>query len=84
MFTVNDVAGALAKAINVLADYGFNMKALRSRPVRERAWQYYFYIEVEGDETAENGRSMLNALAAECETLKIAGHYTTEVSLRKR
>ena len=84
LFTVNDVAGALAKAINVLADYGFNMKALRSRPVRERAWQYYFYIEVEGDETAENGRSMLNALAAECETLKIAGHYTTEVSLRKR
>lgn len=84
LFTVNDVAGALAKAINVIADYGFNMKALRSRPVRERAWQYYFYVEAEGDETAENGRNMLNALAAECETLKIAGHYTTEVSLKQK
>ena len=84
LFTVNDVAGALAKAINVIADYGFNMKALRSRPVRERAWQYYFYVEAEGDETAENGRNMLNALAAVCETLKIAGHYTAEVNLRQR
>lgn len=83
LFTVNDVAGALAKAINVIADYGFNMKALRSRPVRQRAWQYYFYVEAEGDETAENGRNMLNALADACETLKIAGHYTTEISLRK-
>lgn len=84
LFTVNDVAGALAKAINVIAEYGFNMKALRSRPVRERAWQYYFYIEVEGDETAENGRRMLAALRETCETLKIAGHYTTEISLKKR
>ncbi len=84
LFTVNDVAGALAKAINVIADYGFNMKVLRSRPVRERAWQYYFYVEAEGDETAENGQRMLKELAEQCETLKIAGHYTTEVSLKQK
>ena len=83
LFTVNDVAGALAKAINVIADHGFNMKVLRSRPVRGRAWQYYFYVEAEGDETAENGRRMLKELASQCETLKIAGHYTAEVSLKQ-
>ncbi len=81
LFTVNDVAGALAKAINVIADYGFNMKVLRSRPVRTRDWQYYFYVEAEGDETAENGRRMLSELKEQCETLKIAGHYTAEVRL---
>ena len=84
LFTVNDVAGALAKAINVISDYGFNMKALRSRPVRKKDWQYYFYVEAEGDETAENGQEMLKELAKQCETLKIAGHYQTEISLRKK
>ncbi|MBQ9189604.1 MAG: chorismate mutase [Clostridia bacterium] len=84
LFTVNDVAGALAKAINVIADHGFNMKVLRSRPVRMRDWQYYFYVEAEGDETAENGRAMLDELAGVCETLKIAGHYATLVSLQRK
>lgn len=83
LFTVNDVAGALAKAINVISAYGFNMKVLRSRPVRSRDWQYYFYVEAEGDETTEDGRKMLSELAEQCETMKIAGHYTAEISLRK-
>ena len=81
MFTVGDVPGALAGAINVISDYGFNMKVLRSRPVRDRAWQYYFYVEIEGDETTENGRRMLEELAGRCETLKIVGHYAREVAL---
>jgi len=81
-FTVRNVAGALAKAINVIGEYGFNMKVLRSRPMRELAWQHYFYIEAEGDETSENGRAMLAQLAAHCDMLKVVGHYSMEVDLK--
>ena len=83
MFTVNDVAGALADAINVISSHGFNMKALRSRPVQDRPWQYYFYVEAEGDERSEAGRQMLAALGEKCDTLKIVGHYTAQISIEE-
>ena len=83
LFTVNDVAGALAKAISVIGSHGFNMKVLRSRPVRDRDWQYYFYVEAEGDEDSAEGRNMRAELAEQCDTLKIVGHYQIPVSLEE-
>lgn len=82
MFSVRNEAGALAKAINVIGDYGYNMKALRSRPMRNLPWQYYFYIEGEGDLRSENGRKMLEELKTHCDRLKAAGRYAGEIILR--
>ena len=76
MFTVNDEAGALVKALNVIGEYGFNMQVLRSRPVKDKAWQYYFYTEVEGDCSSPGGIEMLDKLRGQCETIKTAGHYS--------
>ena len=81
MFTVPDVAGALAKAISVISEYGYNMKVLRSHSMKEIAWQYCFYVEIEGNENCENGRQMLTALAEHCDKLKIIGHYQKEVEI---
>lgn len=75
-FSVRNEAGALAKAINVIGEYGFNMKVLRSRPLKTLPWKYYFYVEAEGDERSEKGRQMLEALSAQCEMLKVVGRYT--------
>lgn len=83
MFTASDVAGSLAKAINVISDYGFNMKTLRSRPVKEKAWEYYFYVVVEGDVFCPRGQRMLDALSGQCQKLKVVGHYTAEKDLKE-
>lgn len=82
MFTVKNEAGALVQALNVLASYGFNMRALRSRPMRDLAWEYYFYIEAEGDETGRNGSDMLRHIALHCDKLKVVGHYSGEMILK--
>ena len=83
LFTVSDEAGGLAKAINVIGDYGFNMRVLRSRPMKNLPWHYYFYVEAEGDDTSENGKKMLDALGSVCPILKVAGRYTaTENTLQ--
>lgn len=66
----------------MIAEHGFNMKVLRSRPVKDRAWQYYFYVEAEGDDSSEAGQRMLEDLSAQCEKLKVAGHYTVEINLK--
>jgi len=76
LFTVKDESGALAKAINIISAYNFNMRVLRSRPMKNLPWHYYFYAEVEGDDRSENGQRMLAALRGACPTAKVAGHYT--------
>ena len=82
MFTVKNEAGALVQALNVLASYGYNMRALRSRPMKDLAWQYYFYIEAEGDETGQNGSDMLRHISLHCDKLKVVGHYSDEIILK--
>ena len=82
MFVVRDAPGALAAAINVIGNCGFNMKVLRSYPYKKRAWQFYFYVEAEGDARSTEGRLMLEALSKQCETFKVAGHYTVETELK--
>ena len=81
MFTVIDAAGTLAKAISVISSHGFNMKALRSRPFKNAAWQYYFYIEAEGDIASHEGQEMLSELSCVCEKLKVVGRYGSETDL---
>jgi len=82
LFTVKDEVGGLAKAINLISAYNFNMRVLRSRPMRDLPWHYYFYAEVEGNDSSENGQRMLSALGGVCPMVKVAGRYTaTETTL---
>ncbi|MBQ8880459.1 MAG: chorismate mutase [Clostridia bacterium] len=75
LFTVRNEAGALAKAIDVIGSYGFNMHSLKSRPMKELLWQYYFYVETEGNIQSENGANMMEALGEYCDKLKFVGTY---------
>ncbi|MBR2729273.1 MAG: chorismate mutase [Lachnospiraceae bacterium] len=75
LFTVKDEVGGLAKAINLVSAYDFNMRVLRSRPMKDLPWHYYFYAEVEGDDRSENGRRMIGALRGACPMVKVAGRY---------
>lgn len=78
LFTLNDVVGALAKAVNIICAHGFNMRVLRSRPVKNVPWQYYFYVEAIGNSDSVEGQRMINELSVCCEKLKIAGHFSAE------
>ncbi len=76
LFTVRDEVGSLSKAVNTVSAYGFNMRVLRSRPVKDLPWHYYFYAEVEGDDLSDNGKRMMKAMEGVCKSVKIAGRYT--------
>ena len=75
VFTVKNEAGALAKTLDIIGAHGYNMRNLRSRPMKELMWSYYFYIEAEGNINSEDGRDMLTELGATCDRLKLAGTY---------
>ena len=74
-FTVKNEAGSLAQAISIIASYGYNMRCLRSRPMKNAIWNYYFYCEIDGAVNSENGSDMIRALGLCCKDLKIAGIF---------
>lgn len=78
VFTVQNESGALAGALNIIGAHGFNMRSLRSRPMKGLQWSYYFYIEAEGNINTENGKDMLTELSAMCAKLKLVGSYFTD------
>ena len=79
VFTVKNVAGALANALNIIGSHGFNMRTLRSRPMKELMWNYYFYVELDGNINTIDGTDMLKQLSSMCDRLKLVGAYTSRV-----
>ena len=75
MFTVKNEAGSLANAISIIGKYGYNMTALRSRPLKKHSWQYYFYIEIDGRVNTDEGEKMIAELGKVCDELKVAGTF---------
>ena len=78
---VKNEAGAVARAITTIGDFGFNMRTLRSRPQKTLLWNYYFYIEGEGDLSTVKGVEMLDMLKENCEMVKVLGNYPMDVIL---
>ncbi|MCS6775367.1 MAG: prephenate dehydratase [Chloroherpetonaceae bacterium] len=62
MFSVHNRAGELVHALNAFEKYDVNMTMIESRPTRTAAWQYVFYIDVQGhirDEPVEKAIALL-------------------------
>ena len=81
MFTVKHEAGSLANAISIIGKYGYNMTALRSRPLKKHSWQYYFYIEIDGLTDTAEGKKMMDELNKVCDQLKVAGTFASHVEI---
>ena len=75
VFTVRNEAGSLARALNIIGAHGFNMRTLRSRPMKELLWQYYFYVEAEGNVRSYEGKCMLEELTVCCDKVKCVGSF---------
>ena len=66
---VRNEPGTLLEVLRVIADHGLNMRKLESRPSRERAWEYVFWIDLDGEADDPAMRAALEGL----------GHVTTMV-----
>ena len=75
VFTARNEAGALAKALTIIGNHGFNMRTLRSRPMKELLWQYYFYVEAEGDIYGQEGIKCIEEMKECGDKIKIVGAY---------
>ncbi len=81
LFTVKNAAGSLGRAVSVVGEHGFNLRALKSRPTKELIWDYYFYAEGEGNLHSEEGKQMLVELKKCCNTVKVLGSFEKEIRI---
>lgn len=81
-FTVGNEAGALGKAVSVIGEKGFNLKALKSRPTKNLSWDYYFFVEGEGNVHSPEGKEMIACLSDCCKSVKVLGSFDKEIKVK--
>ena len=75
MFSVRDKAGALHDMLAPFKKYGINMTKIESRPSKIRAWEYYFFVDLEGHYCDAKIKKALDGLKKYSSYLKILGSY---------
>ena len=76
LFTVDNKPGKLGEVIQIIGRSGFNMESIKSRPMPHVPFEYYFYVELVGDPTADETGALLQQLDRTCRTVRLLGVYT--------
>ena len=72
---VRNEPGALYRVLGVLATHHLNMSKLESRPSRTRAWEYVFWVDVDGDLCAPSADAALAELRTAAYEVRVIGCY---------
>ena len=75
MFVAKDEVGILAKVLQVFAEANINLTKIESRPSRQEAWEYVFFIDLDGHRKDSKVAAALEKMESLCHQLKILGSY---------
>lgn len=78
LFTMTDGKGKLLEVMKIFSKHGFNLESIKSRPLQQSPWKYYFYVEVEGRIDSKEAIQLLIDLNSKCELVKVLGSYNKE------
>mgnify|MGYP002770878796 CR=1 FL=1 len=75
VFSVPNRAGCLLKALEPLSKHGVSMMRLESRPARNGAWDYNFYVDVQGHQEDAAVAAALKDMSEIASFFKVLGSY---------
>ncbi|MGV7220724.1 MAG: prephenate dehydratase [Nitrospinales bacterium] len=75
MFSINDEAGSLLKVLQTFARHKINLTKIQSRPLRNRIWEYLFFVDFDGHIEDETIEKVTRLLSKKCLFLKVLGSY---------
>lgn len=78
MFALKDKPGALHDALIPFKSCGINLTKIESRPTRQRAWEYVFFVDIEGHKDDKSVKHALNALRRCTARLLVLGSYSVQ------
>lgn len=75
MFSVHDQSGALFTALEPFKELGISMSKIESRPSKRKAWEYFFFVDLEGHADDPVLAEALTRLATRSSFIKRLGSY---------
>lgn len=72
---VRNEPGTLLHVLRVFAEHHLNMSKIESRPSRELAWEYVFWIDLDADDAEQATQAALNALVPVTTMVRVLGSY---------
>jgi len=75
MFCVQDKPGALFHALEPFNRLKISMSKIESRPSKRKAWEYFFFVDIDGHASEEKVKQAIAELEKHCTFVKILGTY---------
>jgi len=75
LFSIKDKMGALHDMLVPFYKNNINLTKIESRPSKKKAWDYYFFVDLEGHREDANVKKALAQLEDMCKYLKVLGSY---------
>ncbi|MEY4705074.1 MAG: P-protein : Chorismate mutase [Nitrospirota bacterium] len=75
MLSVKDKVGALYDLLRPFASHGLSMTKIESRPSRRKAWEYIFFVDIEGHIEEERVKKAIEEVTGRCLFMKVLGSY---------
>jgi chorismate mutase / prephenate dehydratase len=75
LLVTRDEPGILYRVLGAFAERGLNMTKIESRPSRRRAWEYVFFVDVDGHERQPPVAEAIAHVRKVSESVKVLGSY---------
>lgn len=75
LFALHDAAGALHQILRPFSAHRVNLTKIESRPSKKKAWEYLFYIDVDGHAQDSPLKEALEEIRRLAVTTKVLGAY---------
>ncbi|MEE8268549.1 MAG: prephenate dehydratase [Nitrospinaceae bacterium] len=75
MFSIEDEAGSLLKVLQLFARNQINLTKIQSRPLRNRSWEYLFFVDFEGHSDDPHIEKVIRSVGKRCIFLRVLGSY---------
>ncbi len=75
MFSAKDEVGILHRLLSPLALAKINLTKIESRPLKGRAWEYIFFVDMDGHRENPKMKKALEKMTKGCAFIKILGSY---------
>ncbi|MCX7625237.1 MAG: prephenate dehydratase [Candidatus Sumerlaeaceae bacterium] len=82
MFSIKDRPGALFDLLFPFKKRNINLSTIESRPSRKKAWDYFFFVDLEGHVRDPHVYEALEELKGLATYLRIMGSYPRDVKVR--
>ncbi len=75
IFGLKHTPGSLYSVLQEFDYNKINLTKIESRPIKEKPWEYNFYVDLEGHIEEDNIKKTLNKIEKKCTFIKILGSY---------